>query len=347
MLTFANPIYLFLLLILPVIWLLYWLSRKAYKAKLHKFGRPEVLASLMPDVSKYKPAIRLTLSLTALGLLILAWARPWGGVTEQTANRDGIELVAAIDASNSMLASATDDDNGYTRLSGAKLMLERMIDAMSNDRIGLVAFAGEAYTLIPVSSDYASAKTFLSTINPDQIPSQGTNIKAAIDNAVASFSTNNKAGKAIVLITDMEELENEEEVINAVKNARKAGIQVNVIGFGTTKGSVINTNNGIYTDDNGEVVVTKLNENLARQIAKSGGGIYVNGSSPDAINALRKQLKEVKRSQLSTSSFVSHDELFVYFAAIALILMVIEAFMVNRKNSILAKFTFFKKEAKA
>lgn len=344
MLTFAYPILLTLLLLVPAGWLLYRLARHSRSRKIKKFGRPEVLAPLMPMVSKYKPAIRITLMLTAVGALVLALARPWGGITEQTTNREGIELVAAIDASNSMLASATSDENGPTRLQSAKIMLERMLDAMSSDRMGLVAYAGDAYTLIPASSDFTSAKTFLSTIDPSQIPSQGTNIAAAINESLSSFTTDKRIGKAIVLITDAEELDNEEEALAAAKAARSAGIQVNVVGFGTADGSVINTQGGLFTNDEGEVVTTHLNEKLAQNIAKAGGGIYVNGADPDALSRLQKQLKEVKRTSLSTSNLVSHHELFIYFAILALLCMVIDAFMVSRKNSVLAKFTFFKKE---
>ncbi len=334
MLTFAYPLYLLLLLAVPAIWLLYVLARNARRKKLRAFGRIDVLRPLMPSVSKYKSSIRISVSMLAVAALVLAYARPWGGITEQTTNREGIEVVAAIDASNSMLASSTD----------AKIMLERMLDGMTNDRVGLVAYAGDAYTLIPVSSDYASAKTFLSTIDPLQITSQGTNIAAAINNSAASFTAGNKTGKAIVLITDAEELENEDEVMASVKNARSAGIQVNVVGFGTTSGSVINTPGGLFTNDEGEVVTTRLNEDLARNIAKAGGGVYVNGASPDALQVLQKQLKEVKRSSLSSSNLVSHDELFMYFAAFALLMMLADAFMVDRKNAFLQKFTFFNKE---
>lgn len=344
MLTFAYPLYLLLLLAVPAIWLLYALARKARRNKLREFGRIEVLTPLMPLVSKYKSSIRISISMLAVAALVLAYARPWGGITEQTTNREGIEVVAAIDASNSMLASSTDDAGGTTRISAAKIMLERMLDGMTNDRVGLVAYAGDAYTLIPVSSDYASAKTFLSTIDPLQITSQGTNIAAAINNAAASFTAGNKTGKAIVLITDAEELENEEEVMASVKNARSAGMQVNVVGFGTTSGSVINTPGGLFTNDEGEVVTTRLNEDLARNIAKAGGGVYVNGASPDALQVLQKQLKEVKRTSLSSSNLVSHDELFMYFAAFALLMMLADAFMVDRKNAFLQKFTFFNKE---
>lgn len=344
MLTFAYPILLLLLLTVPFVWLLYWHSRRSRQARLRKFGNPEVLAPLMPDVSPYKPGVRVALRLAALVALILAVARPWGGLSEQSANREGIEVVAAVDVSNSMLASSSDNPDGSTRIDAAKLMLERMVDALGNDRIGLVVYAGTAYQLIPVSSDYASAKSFLSTIDPSQGTDQGTDIAAALMTSIQSFTPDDNIGKAIVLITDAEDLEDEQAVMDAVKEAKSRNIQINVVGVGSSKGSVINTKTGIFTDDNGEVVYTKLNESLGKEIAKAGAGIYVNASSSNALPALQKQLKEVKRSALASSHLVLHNELFIYFAAFALLCLVIDSFMVNRKNSLLRKITFFKKE---
>ena len=346
MLSFAYPIYLLLLLLVPLLAALYWYSRRSARSRLARFGRIEVLRPLMPDVSPYKPAIRVTLRLIALAALVLAFARPWGGLTEQTANKEGIEVVAVVDASNSMLASSTDDIDGPTRMTAAKLLLERMIDGMSNDRIGLVTFAEQAYSLIPVSSDFASAKSCLGTIDPNQMTAQGTNIADALAVAVASFTPGNDVGKAIVLFTDVEDLDDENAVMGAVKEARKQDIQINVVGVGTAEGSVINTPQGLFTDDEGNVVNTRLNEALGKQIAKSGGGVYVNASSLNALLSLQKQLKEVKRTSLASSHLVLHDELFMYFAAIALLCLVIDCFMVNRKNMLLRKITFFKKEDK-
>ena len=344
MLTFAYPILLILLVLVPLCWLLYRWARRSRLKRLKEFGNPEVLKPLMPDVSAYKPAIRITLLLVALTILILTLCRPWGGLTEQSANREGIEVVAAIDVSNSMYASATDDPDGNSRMSQAKLMLERMVDALTNDRMGLVVYAGSAYQLIPVSSDYASVKSFLGTIDPSMIQDQGTNIASALENAINSFSNDDNIGKAIVLITDAEELENEEGVMQMVQEARKRNIQVDVVGVGTPKGSIINTPEGVMTDDNGDVVNSRLNEELGKRIAKEGRGIYVNASAPNALPTLQKQLKDVKRSSLASSHLVQHDELYIYFAALALILLVIEAFMVNRKNDLLRKVTFFRKE---
>lgn len=346
MLTFAYPILLTLLVLVPLVWLLYWSARRSRKARLKKFGRPEVLAPLMPDVSKYKPGIRIGLRLFALAMLLIALARPWGGLVEQSANREGIEVMAVVDVSNSMLASATDNPDGSSRMDAAKLMLERMVESMGNDRVGLVVFAADAYQLIPVSSDYASVKSFLGIIDPNQVTAQGTNIADAIDTAIGSFTPDDNIGNAIVILTDAEELDDDEAVMQAVKRAKEKNIQIDVVGVGSSKGMVINTPEGVFTDDSGNVVYTKLNEELGKNIAKAGGGVYVNASSSNALPTLQKQLKEVKRSALASNMLALHDELFIYFAALAFLALVADCFMVNRKNSLLRKVTFFKKEDK-
>lgn len=344
MLTFAYPILLLLLVILPVLWVLYYWARMARRRQIKKFGQPNILCRLMPDVSRYKPAIRVTLRLAAIGLLVIALARPWGGLVQQQVNREGIEVVNVVDVSNSMLASASDDPNGVKRMDAAKLLLDRMVEGMSNDRVGLVVFAGDAYQVIPVSSDYVSVKSFMGALDPSQFNNQGTNIADAIDLAVSSFSPDSPAGKAIVLFTDVEELEDEQATMNAVKRAKDKGIQIDVVGVGSTKGSIINTPEGVYTDDNGAEVITKLNEELGQSIAAGAGGVYVNASSVNALPTLQKQLKDVKRTALSSDHTMLHDELFKYFAALALLILIVDAFMVNRKNTLLHKVTFFKKE---
>lgn len=346
MLTFAYPLLLILLVLVPLVWLLYLGARRSYSARLRKFGRPDVLRPLMPQLSHYKNGIRLGLRLGALGLLIIALARPWGGLVEQSVNREGIEVIAAVDLSNSMLAPATDKTDGASRINSAKLLLERLVEGMANDRVGLVAFAGDAYQLIPVSSDYASVRSYLNVLDPTQLTAQGTNIADAINTAVASFSDNKNIGKAIVLITDVEELEDEDEVMNAVKAARDRHIQVDVVGVGTTTPATINTPQGLFTDDEGNVVQTRLNEDLGKRIAKTGDGVYVNASASNALSTVQKQLKEVKRTALSSNHLALHDELFVYAAGLALLLLLVDCFMVNRKNTLLSKVTFFKKETR-
>lgn len=343
MLDFAYPRLLLLLLLLPLFFGMYVWARRARKRKLKKFGKPEILAPLMPDVSSYKPAIKLSLLLLALACIIVAAARPWGGLINTNNKRTGMEVVIAVDASNSMLASATGHDSDASRMTTAKVMLERLISNMSNDRVGLVVFAGEAYQLIPASSDYASARSFLNSISPEEMPVQGTDIESAIKVAQATFSKDKSVGKAIVLLTDVEELDDPEAALKAVRDAADNGIQVDVIGVGTSEGARIPYQNGFFRDESGDIVQTRLNDDLGRQLAKAGGGVYVNAAAGNALSVVQRQMRSVRQSTISASTFAVHDELYSYFAAAALLLLCVEACMSVGKNRWLGKFVFFRK----
>lgn len=301
----------------------------------------------MPDVSPYKPPIKITLQMLALAMLIIAFARPWGGIKDQKTTKEGIEVIIAVDASNSMYASATDSPDGPDRMRTAKLILQKLIGRLDNDRVGLIMYAGSAYTLIPVTNDYASAKMFLNSIDPSQVSDQGTNISAAIDMASASFSPEKNIGKAVVLITDAEELDDSQSVMEAAKNAAKNGIQLDVVGVGSPVAVPLMVNGSPMIDDEtGESVKTSLNEDLAADIAKAGKGIYVNASNKDALNELDNQLNTLKKTAFESSLYAVHDELFSIFAWIAIVLIILDIFMLERKIGWLDKITFFKKEEK-
>lgn len=348
MFSFAYPGLLFLLLLVPFFVVLYAWARYLRSKKLKKFGNLRVLAPLMPEVSPYKPPLKLTLEMCALALIIIALARPWGGVKDEKQEKEGIEVVIAVDASNSMLASSTSDEKGIDRMRSAKLTLEKLINRLDNDRVGLIVYAGDAYTLIPVTNDYVSAKMFLNSIEPSQIENQGTNIAAAIDMATRSFTEDKRIGKAIILITDAEELENPGGVMEAASNAAKNGIQIDVVGLGSSTPVTIPTRGGGYmmNPETGEPVRTALNEDLAAEIAKEGKGIYVNASNKEALNELEKQLDTVKKTTLESSFSAVHDELFGIFAWFALGILVLDIFILDRKISWLDKITFFKKETR-
>ncbi|MDE6769911.1 MAG: VWA domain-containing protein [Muribaculaceae bacterium] len=348
MFSFAYPGLLLLLLLVPAFVCLYAWARYARRRNLKKFGKPKVLASLMPEVSPYKPPIKITLQMLALALVVIAFARPWGGVKDEKTVKEGIEVVIAVDASNSMLASSTGEEKGIDRMRTAKLILEKLINRLDNDRVGLIVYAGDAYTLIPVTSDYVSAKMFLNSIDPSQLANQGTNITAAIDMATKSFSEDKKIGKAIILITDAEDLEDQQSVMDAAKAAARNGIQLDVVGLGSTTPVPIPLKGGGYlmNPETGEPVRTALNEDLATEIASAGKGIYVNASNNDALNELDKQLDTVKKSALESSFSAVHDELFAIFVWFALALLVADIFVLDRKIGWLDKITFFKKEEK-
>lgn len=345
MFSFAYPKLLILLALVPLFVLLYAWARYARRKKIGKFGKKSSVESLMPDVSPYKPPLKLTFQMLALALIIVAFARPWGGIRDQKTTKEGIEVIIAVDASNSMLASATDNPDGPDRMRTAKLTLEKLIGNLDNDKVGLIMYAGSAYTLIPVTNDFVSAKMFLNSIDPSQVGEQGTNIAAALDMATSSFSDSKNIGKAVILITDAEELDDPESVMSAAKNAAKNGIQLDVIGVGSPVAVPLKVNGVQMIDDStGEPVRTALNEDMAADIAKAGKGIYVNASNKDALIELDKQLDTLKKSAFESSLYALHDELFPVFALFAILFIVLDIFILDRKIGWLDKITFFKKE---
>lgn len=345
MFSFANPEYLYLLLLIPVLIIVHLLARRIRRRDLKRFGQLEILDKQMPDVSKYKPGIKLALQLVALAMIIIVLARPRAGAKEQTVQVRGIEVMVALDVSNSMNASATDDPKGVSRLQKSKLTLEKLIDKFENDKVGLIVFAGNAYTQLPITSDFTSAKMFLNSINTEMVPTQGTAIGSAIKLAMNSFTGNEKSQKSIIIITDGEN--HEDDAVEAAREAHKKGVQVNVIGQGSTKGSPIPlAQGGFMKDDGGNVITTFLNEKMAQEIAEAGGGMYVSGNAPDAVGQLDDQLKKLAKADLQKVVYSQHDEQFPVFAWIAMIFLVIDMFVLERKNSWLRKINFFTKEKK-
>lgn len=349
MITFAYPHLLYLLLLLPAVAAIFWWARWARRRKLNRFGHPEVLERLMPDVSKYMPFVKLSLQLLVIALLVLMLARPRvSGELDNdgadTESQSGIEVMVCLDVSNSMLASSTDDDRGLSRLQRAKHILEKLIDRMTNDKVGLIVFAGDAYTQLPITGDYISAKMFLAGITPDAVPTQGTAIGVALEMAMNSFTPTDDMGKAILVITDGENFE--DNAIEVAKRAADAGIQVDVIGLGTARGARIPQPGGRYMINpmTGEEVVTRHDEATASEIAKAGKGIYVNGATNSAISAVTDKMDELQQGQFERRKFSPQSEQFPIVALIALILMVIEAITVTRKISWLRRYRFFTKE---
>lgn len=348
---FANPAYLYLLLLIPVLILLYIWARAARKSKLRALGR-HLSPALMPDVSRYTGWVKLALELTALAMVVICLARPYvpkavGEATETTTSR-GIEVMLCMDVSNSMLASSTDDPGGVTRLQRAKFILEKLINKMDNDKVGLIVFAGEAYTQLPITSDYISAKMFINDITTDMVPTQGTAIGAAIDMATNSFTPDSKFGKAIIVITDGENFE--DDAVGEARRAADAGIQVDVVGLGSSRGTPIPVpgQKGKYmTDNDGNQVETRLNEQIAQDIAAAGDGVYVNGASSSALSRLDEQLDKLSKSDFQrTAASSPASELFPLFALIALFIIMLDTVIPYRKISWLKGINFFTKSAK-
>ena len=257
MLRFEDPVYLWLLLIIPVLVIVRFAAWQRRKKDLKIFGDIELIRQLMPDVSVYRPTVKFFLLLSALTLLIIMLARPQMGTKISHEKRNGIETMIAIDISNSMLA----EDVTPSRLTKSKLLVENLVDNFINDKIGLIIFAGDAFVQLPITSDYVSAKMFLQNIDPSLIATQGTDIAGAINLAMKSFTQQEKVGRAIIVITDGED--HEGGAIEAAKVAKNKGINVFILGVGDTNGAPIPMGDGGYLKDaSGQTVMTKLNEQL-------------------------------------------------------------------------------------
>ena len=330
------------LITIPVFVIAYIIITKRKQRQLMEFGDPELMAQLMPDASKSRPIVKFTLLMVALALLIVAAARPQYGQQEKTVKRQGIEVMVALDISNSMLA----EDVAPNRLDRAKQMLSKMIDNMTDDKVGLVVFAGEAFTQLPITCDYVSAKMFLNTISPKLIPTQGTAIGAALQTAIRSFgSQESDAGRAIILITDGEN--HEDDATAVAKQAQELGIQVFVIGIGKPEGSPIPVpgTNDYIKDRSGQVVVSRLNEEMCQKIAQAGKGAYVRCDNTNtAMRALQQELDRIATTDLETTVYADYNEQYQSFLLIALLLLVIDCFILMRQNHRLNRMDLFKEK---
>ena len=339
MFRFAQPQYLYLLLIVPLMWAIYFYSVYRNRENMAKYGNPQILQSLAPDVSKYKPGTKFFLQQLALIIMIFIIARPQMGAKIETVKKQGVEIIIALDVSNSMLAR----DIAPSRLDKAKQMLSKLIDQLDNDKVGLIVFAGDAYTQLPITSDFVSAKMFLSTISPDMVPTQGTAIGRAIALAMNSFTPDQSADKAIIVITDAEN--HEYDAVHMAKEAAQKGIMVDVIGIGSEQGAPIpigGNDTNLRKDNQGNVVITKLNAQLGRDIAKAGDGIYISADNTgSALRALTAEVKKMKKSDIESKVYSEYDEQFQGLAWIVLLLLLLDIFILDRKNKLMKKVNFF------
>jgi len=338
MFRFAHPEYLFLFLIIPVLVGIFIYTNILKKRKLRLFGNPEILAQLMPNVSVVRPQVKFYMVLTAIFFLIIVLAQPQFGTKVENVKRQGIEVMIALDVSNSMMAQ----DIQPNRLEKSKQILSKLVDGLTNDKIGLVVFAGDAYTQLPITVDYVSAKMFLSSISPQLVPRQGTAIGSAVDLAIKSFGTKSEAGRAIIVITDGEN--HEDDAIGAAKLAAENGITVHVIGMGNIDGAPIPIDGtmSFWKDKEGNVVVSKLNEEMCKNIAAAGKGTYVRAdNSGSAFKVINKELDKLAKSDIKTSVFSDYNEQFQSFALLALFLLIVEFFIFNRINKRLSRLKIF------
>jgi Ca-activated chloride channel family protein len=339
MFRFAQPIFLFLLLLIPILIGIFAFLQIQRKRNLRKLGDMALLEQFMPNISFRRPWAKMILLSLTIFFIVIALARPQFGTRKITDKRHGIEVMIALDVSNSMLAQ----DVQPNRLEKSKQIIAQLVDKMTDDRVGLVVFAGDAYVQLPITADYVSAKMFLSGISPNLVPRQGTAIGSALDLCIRSFGENkSKIGRTIVLITDGEN--HEDDAVEAAKLAANSGIQVNVIGMGTPEGQPIPIQGtmSFKKDRAGNVVVSKLNEEMCKQIALEGDGIYVRADNTNnAQRVLAKQIDTLAEGDFESESVADYSEQFQSFALIALLLLIVDSVMFSRKNKILSKIRIF------
>ena len=342
MLRFEDPIYLWLLWMLPVLVLVRFIGWRRRRAKLRKFSDPELLKALMPNVSSYRPTVKFGLLLAALALLILMVARPQMGSKISHDKRQGIETIICLDISNSMLA----EDVVPSRLDKSKMLIENLVDNFSNDKIGLIVFAGDAFVQLPITSDYVSAKMFLQNISPSLIQTQGTNIAQAISLASKSFTQQENIGRAIIVITDGEN--HEVGAQDAAQMANKKGINVFILGIGNAKGAPIPMGDGSYLTDNaGNTVMTALNEQMCRELAQAGKGQYIHvDNTSDVEKALNDDLAKLQKGDMTSVIYSAYDEQFQAVGILIILLLLVEVCMMEVKNPMLRNIKFFKKDLK-
>ena len=344
MFRFEDPIYLWLLVLIPVFALFRFFTYRNQKKRLRKFGDPNLLKSLMPDVSRFRPSVKFWILQAALALLIIMLARPQMGTKISHEKRTGIETIIALDISNSMRA----EDIVPSRLDRSKMMIENLVDHFTNDKIGLIVFAGDAFVQLPITSDYVSAKMFLSSIDPSMMATQGTDIAAAIDMSMNSFTQEEGIGKAIIVITDGEN--HESGALEAAEAAKNKGMRVFVLGVGSTQGAPIPIpGTGDYMKDNtGNTVMSALNEDMCRQVAQAGGGAYIHVENNSAAQQqLDNELDKLSKKETSTTVFSDYDEQFQAFGILALLLLILEICIFDRRNPLLKNISLFKRKGES
>lgn len=338
---FANPEYLYLLLLLPVLIIFWVINEFRKKRALQRIGNKDLILKLIPEMSRYRPLFKFILQLVAILAGVLILARPQFGSKIEEVKKKGVEVIIALDVSNSMMA----EDIQPNRLTRAKQAISRLVDNLDNDKIGLIVFAGDAYTQIPVTTDYISAKMFLSTISPEMVPKQGTAIGAAIDLGMRSFSPGEGKSKAMIIITDGEN--HEDDPVAKAEEATKAGIVIHSIGIGSTEGVpvpvLINGKKDYLKDIDGNTVITKLDEDILKKIALSTGGNYVRASNSNiGLDEIFSEIKKMKKQELETKMYTEYNDQFQIFAALALFMLIVDFIVMDRKNRRLANIKLFR-----
>ncbi len=343
MFRFANSEFLYLLALIPVCLLLFILAARGKRKRLARFGNPELVRGLMPMASRGRHVLKFILLMFAFASLIVALARPQYGSKLREQKSEGVEMMLVVDVSNSMLA----DDFEPNRLERTKYAINQLFDGLQQqERVGLVAFAGEAAVQLPITSDYRMAKAFASRLDPTLVAEQGTNIGRALELALLSFSSESESSRVIILITDGED--HEQRAVAAAERAKELGVRIYTIGIGTPQGAPIRIDGDFITDENGEMVVSKLNEEMLTTIATTTEGGYVRASKQElGLKQITDSIAKMEQSELSVVQFEEYNEYYQYLIALALLFLLLEFYVLGRKNMVLERFNIFREERDA
>ncbi len=327
MIIFAQSQFLLLLLLVPVILIAYAVMQSARSRRLAKFGDEALVKELMPSWSKSKGWVRTVLFALAFGLFAIGLSRPQIGAKLREHEAHGAEIMICLDVSNSMLA----EDYSPNRLDRAKLAISRIVDRLQDDRIGLIVFAGSSFVQLPITTDYVSAKMFLNSINTESVPIQGTAIGDAVLTAAKSFSTQSEKSRAIIVITDGEN--HEDDPVDAARQVAEMGVKVYTIGVGSLRGQPIPKDGDLMKDREGNIVVTRLDETTLQQMAAAGNGAYVHaGNEEFGLNPIIDDIRKLEDEQFNSVVFEEYDEQYMYFFAAALVLFVLEMLIGERRT---------------
>ncbi len=342
MFRFAHVELLYLLIVIPLLVVFYVVAVGRKKKAIAEFGNPELLKPLMPLLSFKRGAWKFVMLLVALVFVILGVAGPQFGSKLQQVQKQGVELMVVLDVSNSMMAQ----DIKPSRLDKAKMAIARMVEKLSNDKVGMIVFAGDAYVQLPITTDYSSAKLFLSNITTDIVPVQGTAIGAAIDLAVKSFTPETETSKAIIIITDGEN--HQDDAVEAARRAREQGITIHTIGMGLEQGAPIlekGKPGQFMKDGSGNIVVSKLDAETLGEIARAGNGLYIRASNTEVgLSTLLDEINSMQKSLLEEKVYSDYDEKYHYFLLAGLFFIFFEFMILGRKNKRLMKIHIFRKE---
>lgn len=327
MIIFAQPHFLLLLLLIPLFFAAVAVGMLLRRRRMRRLGDEELVRQLMPSWSKAKVWVRTTLYSLAFFFFVIGLARPQIGAKLKEHETKGAEIMVVLDVSNSMLAQ----DYSPNRLERAKLAISRIADKLQGDRIGLIIFAGTSFVQLPITTDYVSAKMFMNSISTSSIPVQGTAIGEAIGTALRSFSAQSEHSRAIIVITDGEN--HEDDAVAAAMTAAEAGVKVYTIGVGSADGQPIPVNGELLKDKDGNIVVTKLDEETLREIADAGHGAYVHaGNDEFGLTPIINDIKKLEDEEYSSVIFEEYDEQFMYFLGIAFALFVLEMLIGERRS---------------